>query len=86
MDNCPVVEITPKSQDRVDILCEGGRSLKVKGVVVTAGPWAKRMLQSMGMEVPLRTEKIPVYYWRLKGKDGHWKGIVECTPFNDPLP
>ena len=33
-------------------------------VVLTPGPWAGDLLGSLGLNLPLRPVKIPVYYWR----------------------
>ena len=45
---------------RVDL--EGGQPLRVDRVVVAAGPWAGRLLRSVGVEVPLRPVVQQVSY------------------------
>uniref|UniRef100_UPI0037E7E0C6 peroxisomal sarcosine oxidase n=1 Tax=Semicossyphus pulcher TaxID=241346 RepID=UPI0037E7E0C6 len=41
-------------------------SHRAKSVVITAGPWANRLLGHVGLELPLEVEKINVCYWKEK--------------------
>ena len=79
MDNRPVRRIDPKPDGKVEILC-GGDSITAKGVAITAGPWAKPLLDELGFHLPLRTEKIPVFYWRLTDKNFTKRAIVYDAP------
>ncbi|KAF1394368.1 hypothetical protein PFLUV_G00026410 [Perca fluviatilis] len=39
---------------------------RAKSVVITAGPWANRLLVHTGLQLPLKVVKINVCYWREK--------------------
>uniref|UniRef100_A0A3Q3GJ24 Peroxisomal sarcosine oxidase n=1 Tax=Labrus bergylta TaxID=56723 RepID=A0A3Q3GJ24_9LABR len=39
---------------------------QAKSVVITAGPWANRLLAHTGLELPLEVAKINVCYWKEK--------------------
>lgn len=41
-------------------------SYQAKSLIITAGPWANRLLQPLGSELPLQTLRITVCYWREK--------------------
>ncbi|KAM8854531.1 peroxisomal sarcosine oxidase [Synchiropus picturatus] len=42
-----------------------------KSLVITAGPWANRLLSYTGLQLPLEVHKINVCYWREKVPDSH---------------
>lgn len=42
------------------------RSYQANTLVITAGPWTNRVLRPLGIELPLQTLRINVYYWREK--------------------
>ncbi|KAM5274283.1 peroxisomal sarcosine oxidase [Ctenodactylus gundi] len=41
-------------------------SYQAKSLVITAGPWTNRLLQPLGVQLPLQTLRINVCYWREK--------------------
>ncbi|XP_013358875.1 PREDICTED: peroxisomal sarcosine oxidase isoform X2 [Chinchilla lanigera] len=42
------------------------RSYQAKSLVITAGPWSSKLLQPLGIELPLQTLLINVCYWTEK--------------------
>ncbi|KAM6175336.1 peroxisomal sarcosine oxidase [Erethizon dorsatum] len=42
------------------------RSYHAKSLVITAGPWSNKLLQPLGIELPLQTLLINVCYWKEK--------------------
>ncbi|OWF42685.1 peroxisomal sarcosine oxidase-like isoform X2 [Mizuhopecten yessoensis] len=42
------------------------RLYQAKAVVLCVGPWAKKVLTKLGLDVPLQTQKIKVCYWKEK--------------------
>ncbi|XP_003469757.1 peroxisomal sarcosine oxidase [Cavia porcellus] len=42
------------------------RSYQAKSLVITAGPWSNKLLQPLGIELPLQTLRINVCYWSEK--------------------
>ncbi|ELV12108.1 peroxisomal sarcosine oxidase [Tupaia chinensis] len=42
------------------------RSYRAKSLVITAGPWTNRLLGPLGLELPLQTLRVNVYYWQEK--------------------
>ncbi|XP_061917984.1 peroxisomal sarcosine oxidase [Entelurus aequoreus] len=52
---------------------------QAKGVVITAGPWANRVLLHTGIQLPLQVVKINVCYWKEKIADTyHVKKRFPC--------
>ncbi|XP_056415025.1 peroxisomal sarcosine oxidase [Hyla sarda] len=47
-------------------------------LVITAGPWAQKVLSLLGLEVPLKTLRINVCYW--KEKTPGTSGLLETFP------
>ncbi|XP_018418927.1 PREDICTED: peroxisomal sarcosine oxidase [Nanorana parkeri] len=45
---------------------------EAKNIVITAGPWAQKVLSPLGLELPLKTLRINVCYWKEKtpGRSG----------------
>lgn len=41
-------------------------SYQAKSLVITAGPWTSQLLKPLGIELPLQTLLINVYYWQEK--------------------
>ncbi|KAK1900033.1 Peroxisomal sarcosine oxidase, partial [Dissostichus eleginoides] len=39
---------------------------RAKSLVITAGPWANKLLAHIGLQLPLEVEKINVCYWKEK--------------------
>lgn len=62
-DGEKVVEITPGRPVTVKTAL---RSYQANTLVITAGPWTNRVLRPLGIELPLQTLRINVYYWREK--------------------
>ncbi|XP_049984618.1 peroxisomal sarcosine oxidase isoform X3 [Alexandromys fortis] len=62
-DGEKVVEITPGLPVTVKTAL---RSYQANTLVITAGPWTNRVLRPLGIELPLQTLRINVYYWREK--------------------
>nr|XP_057935144.1 peroxisomal sarcosine oxidase [Doryrhamphus excisus] len=52
---------------------------RAKGVVITAGPWAKTLLAHVGVQLPLQVVRINVCYWKEKIADTyHVKKRFPC--------
>ncbi|XP_015277374.1 PREDICTED: peroxisomal sarcosine oxidase isoform X1 [Gekko japonicus] len=51
---------------------------RAKRLVVTAGPWSSRLLDPLGVQLPLQPLRIHVYYWR--AKDSGTRSHVEHLP------
>ncbi|XP_076062561.1 peroxisomal sarcosine oxidase-like [Oratosquilla oratoria] len=67
-DGWPVTQIEPGPC----VLISGPKgTVQTRGVAICAGPWAGRLLRPLDIHIPLRTEKVGVYYWRVgrKSKD-----------------
>lgn len=62
-DGEKVVGITPGRPVTVKTAL---RSYQANTLVITAGPWTNRVLHPLGIELPLQTLRINVYYWREK--------------------
>ncbi|KAM9210021.1 peroxisomal sarcosine oxidase isoform 4-T4 [Dugong dugon] len=62
-DGEKVTEIKPGLPVKVKTT---SRSYQAKSVVITAGPWTNRLLSTLGIQLPLRTLRINVCYWREK--------------------
>ena len=61
-DSCAVVGVE-SWEGGVRVATEQGE-FTCTSVVLTPGPWASDLLASLGLNLPLRPVKIPVYYWR----------------------
>ncbi len=53
LDGTKVQQIHPGSTVRV---VANGEQYQAKSLVITAGPWAKDVLQSIGVDVPLKVD------------------------------
>ncbi|XP_068174418.1 peroxisomal sarcosine oxidase [Antennarius striatus] len=62
-DNEPVTDIKPGPV--VTVSTPSG-VYRAKGVVITAGPWANRVLAHTGLQLPLKVVKLNVCYWKEK--------------------
>ncbi|XP_072312309.1 peroxisomal sarcosine oxidase [Eucyclogobius newberryi] len=62
-DQEKVVDITPGP---VVTVTTSARSYRARSVVITAGPWANRLLAPTGLQLPLEVVKINVCYWKEK--------------------
>ncbi|XP_042874130.1 peroxisomal sarcosine oxidase-like isoform X2 [Penaeus japonicus] len=40
--------------------------IKAKSLVLCPGPWAKEVLTPLGIDLPLKTVRLGVYYWKVK--------------------
>ncbi|XP_006891035.1 PREDICTED: peroxisomal sarcosine oxidase [Elephantulus edwardii] len=54
------------------------RSYQAKSVIITAGPWTNRLLRPLGIQLPLQTLRINVYYWPEKVPGSH--GVSKAFP------
>ncbi|XP_004635448.1 peroxisomal sarcosine oxidase [Octodon degus] len=62
-DGEKVIEIRPGDPVTVKTT---SRSYQAKSLVITAGPWSKKLLQPLGIDLPLQILLINVCYWREK--------------------
>ncbi|XP_042860697.1 peroxisomal sarcosine oxidase-like [Penaeus japonicus] len=63
LDGWPVTSIIPGKT--VELRGPKGR-VRAQAVVLCPGPWAGTLLDSLGVQLPVRTEKIGVYYWKVR--------------------
>ncbi|XP_032178818.1 peroxisomal sarcosine oxidase [Mustela erminea] len=54
------------------------RSYQTRNLIITAGPWTNRLLRPLGIELPLRTLRINVCYWREKVPGSY--GVSQAFP------
>uniref|UniRef100_A0A3B4AXW8 Peroxisomal sarcosine oxidase n=1 Tax=Periophthalmus magnuspinnatus TaxID=409849 RepID=A0A3B4AXW8_9GOBI len=62
-DQEKVVDINPGP---IVTVTTSAKSYRAKSVVITAGPWANRVLASTGLQLPLKVVRINVCYWKEK--------------------
>ncbi|XP_041850505.1 peroxisomal sarcosine oxidase [Melanotaenia boesemani] len=62
-DNEKVTDIKPGP---IVTVTTSSRVFRAKSVVITAGPWANKLLVHTGLNLPLEVVKINVCYWREK--------------------
>lgn len=63
LDGWPVTSITPG--ETVELRGPKGR-VRAKAAVLCPGPWAGPLLGRLGVQIPVRAEKIGVYYWKVR--------------------
>ncbi|XP_033747873.1 peroxisomal sarcosine oxidase-like [Pecten maximus] len=62
-DNEPMIDVYPG--DIVTVKTNKG-SYRGRNLVLTVGPWATKVLPSLGVHLPLKTLRISVLYWKEK--------------------
>lgn len=62
-DGEPVLRIIPSANDQVRVQTRNGEYL-ARSVVVTAGAWANKILQTVGLQLPLQPQRVVVWYWK----------------------
>ncbi|XP_069134301.1 peroxisomal sarcosine oxidase-like [Argopecten irradians] len=62
-DNEPVVDVFPGDIVTVNT---NKASYRGRNLVLTVGPWATKVLPTLGVQLPLKTLRISVLYWREK--------------------
>lgn len=65
-DEEKVLSIIP---GKIVTVCTNKNRYTSKSVVLTAGPWSSKILQPLGLNLPLETWRINVGYWRKKFGD-----------------
>uniref|UniRef100_A0A3B4AXM8 Peroxisomal sarcosine oxidase n=1 Tax=Periophthalmus magnuspinnatus TaxID=409849 RepID=A0A3B4AXM8_9GOBI len=75
-DQEKVVDINPGP---IVTVTTSAKSYRAKSVVITAGPWANRVLASTGLQLPLKVVRINVCYWKEKTPGSyHVKNRFPC--------
>lgn len=75
-DQEKVVDIKPGA---VVTVMTADRTYRARSVVITAGPWANRLLAPTGLQLPLEVVKINVCYWKEKTPGSyHVKNRFPC--------
>ncbi|XP_071800026.1 peroxisomal sarcosine oxidase-like isoform X1 [Asterias amurensis] len=64
LDGEKVMKIDPGKL--VTVHTSNGHQFKAKGVVLTAGLWASKLLKPLGLDLPLKTWRVNVCYFREK--------------------
>lgn len=62
-DNEPVVDVLPG--DIVTVKTNNG-SYRGRNLVLTVGPWATKVLPTLGVQLPLKAVRVGVFYWKEK--------------------
>ncbi|KAJ8044127.1 Peroxisomal sarcosine oxidase [Holothuria leucospilota] len=65
-DEEKVLSIIP---GKIVTVCTNKNKYTTKSVILTAGPWSSKLLQPLGLNLPLETWRINVCYWRKKFGD-----------------
>jgi len=76
MDGKEVVDLVDE-HTWVRVTTDAGEKFTCKSIVLTPGPWAGPILTRLGLQLPLKPVKIPVYYWRVREFLPH-TFIYEC--------
>ncbi|XP_065897170.1 peroxisomal sarcosine oxidase-like [Dysidea avara] len=63
LDCHPITEIVPG--DVVVLKSSSKQDIRAKNIVVTVGPWAKKVLKPLGLDLPLRTVRKEHLYWKI---------------------
>lgn len=62
-DQAKVVDIKPGA---IVTVTTSAKTYRARSVVITAGPWANRLLAPTGLQLPLEVARINVCYWKEK--------------------
>jgi sarcosine oxidase / L-pipecolate oxidase len=62
-DGEPVLRLIPSANDQVRVETRAGDYL-ARSVVVAAGPWTNKILQTVGLQLPLQPQRVVVWYWK----------------------
>ncbi|XP_042209772.1 peroxisomal sarcosine oxidase-like [Homarus americanus] len=65
VDTWPVDDVQVAADETVRVTGRRG-VVKAEAAVLCPGPWAGPLLAKLGVHIPLRVEKISVFYWRIK--------------------
>lgn len=65
LDGWPVDEIKVEQDGSVVVKGQRGR-VRATSLVLCPGPWAAPLLAKIGVQIPVRVERISVLYWRVK--------------------
>lgn len=67
-DQEKVLDIKPGA---IVTVTTSSKTFRARSVVITAGPWANRVLAPTGLQLPLEVIKINVCYWKEKTPDSY---------------
>lgn len=65
LDGWPVDEIKVERDGSVEVRGQRGR-VRATSLVLCPGPWAAPLLAKVGVQIPVRVERVSVLYWRVK--------------------
>lgn len=65
LDGWPVDEIKVERDGSVEVRGQRGR-VRATSLVLCPGPWAPPLLAKVGVQIPVRVERVSVLYWRVK--------------------
>ncbi|XP_065897172.1 peroxisomal sarcosine oxidase-like isoform X2 [Dysidea avara] len=62
LDCHPITDIIPGD---IVVLKSSKGDIKAKKIIITVGPWAKKVLKPLGLDLPLRTVRKEQLYWKI---------------------
>lgn len=65
LDGWPVDAIKVERDGSVEVRGQRGR-VRATSLVLCPGPWAAPLLAKVGVQIPVRVERVSVLYWRVK--------------------
>ncbi|XP_064383983.1 peroxisomal sarcosine oxidase-like [Halichondria panicea] len=80
LDNHCVTDIVPG--DRVIVRTNKGDFISRK-VVITAGAWAPKLISKLGVQLPIKTLRAEVFYWKVENPKHFKPEVFPCVAFED---
>lgn len=59
-----------QERDHIIVSTTAG-NFQARKIIITAGPWAGKILEALGLHLPITPMSIPVFYWRSKDPQQH---------------
>ncbi|XP_013421771.1 peroxisomal sarcosine oxidase isoform X1 [Lingula anatina] len=63
---CPETKVLKINPGRLVGIMTNKGNYQAKSVVITAGPWAAKLMEPLGLHLPLKPMAINVFYWKEK--------------------
>ncbi|XP_011404967.1 PREDICTED: uncharacterized protein LOC100633392 [Amphimedon queenslandica] len=64
LDNHQVTGIINNDDDTITVLTGSGTQFNTKKLILTTGPWTNKVLQYIGIELPLKMLRVEHCYWK----------------------
>ncbi|XP_064618933.1 peroxisomal sarcosine oxidase-like [Lineus longissimus] len=59
-----------QEKDTIKVSTTAG-DFHARKIIITAGPWAGKVSEALGLDLPITPMSIPVYYWKSKDPEQH---------------